>query len=516
MPKAEALTLVIHKHLPLRPVQVIERKDDVVVIHTSKRSKRKQNSRRRRPSNQFRSKIKSSPSGSSFGGFKDFTPSDLRFPTFPSKNFKTSNRGKEGPPSKNRPSYNFPQKPKRTQRPQKTKVEQSFSQSYGPPTNQQSYGPPAVSHIDTSHYVQPITLQQQQSSFPSFSINALEPASSNTFFNSNDGNKFSNQIGSFPLGGGSSFNVPKTSYGEPVRSASTDINSYQHNSNVASLLNQANKSNNNNNNNNRGSNNGFPKLPSKYEDSDFSTPNRHNPLKSNSFTSDYTNIDLDEEKEVSFNNNRDRQKNRFNKFNNYDYDFRNHKNPLIGLDDDNVDDEYDNLEYLFSSTRKPKSTTTTEISTTKRYRKGAFGKRNKPKLSQDHNLDTDDLRDAFTESTNNDFHEVALNSEDFLNFDSQRNHRKSSSPSQLHEIHLTLKAARKNPALRQAIGDDFQIVSIQKSLEKDPSMVDLFERRHDAQRFREFKVGSEINFSQAAPVMWNGEINSFPKNHKFT
>lgn len=272
----------------------------------------------------------------------------------------------------------------------------------------------------------------------------------------------------------------------------------------------------NKNNNNQQSNN-FPKLPSKYEESDFSTPTRHNPLNSNSFTSDFTHIDLDDSRNVVSTANR--QKNRFNKFNNYDYDFRNHRNPFIALDDDEDDDDDadNNADYLFSATRRPKTTTTTtteHTTTTRRYKKGAF-KKHKGKLSQNHNLDTDDLRDAFTESTNSDFHEVALNSDDFLNFDSQRNHRKSQQ-TQLHEIHSTLKAARKNPALRQALGDDFQIVSIQKSLEKDPSNVDLFQRRHDTQRFREFHVGSEINFSQAAPVVWNGEMNNFPRNHRFT
>lgn len=511
LPKAEALTLVIHKHVPLRPVKVIERKDDVVVIHTNgnSRNKRKPSTRRRRPSNQYRSKIRSPSSPSNFGGFKDFSSNDLRFPPFPSKNFKANSlKVKNGPPPpKSGPSYDYSPKPRRPQKRPQSKPLETVSPSYGPPT---------INHID-SHFVQPVTLQQQKHNFPTFTINALEPASSN-FYSTNDLTKFSPAIGNFPLGDGSSFDVQKTSYGEPIKSASTpDTSSYQFNSNLASILNQANK-------NNQIANN-FPKLPSKYEESEFSTPIRHNPLHSNSFTSDFSNInlglDLDDSKNVLSPSNR--QKNRFNKFNNYDYDFRNHKNPLIGLDDDdNDDDEYDNLEYAYSTTtRRPRitkftTTTTTEASTTKRYKKGAFGKRNRGKVSQDHNLDTDDLRDAFTESTNNDFHEIALNSDDFLNFDSQRNHRKSHSPSQLHEIHSTLKAARRNPALRQALGDDFQIVSIQKSLEKDPSTVDLFQRRHDTQRYREFQVGGEINFSQSSPVVWNGEMNNFPRNHKFS
>ncbi|CAH1719841.1 unnamed protein product [Chironomus riparius] len=503
LPKAEALTLVIHKHVPLRPFKVIERKDDVVVIHTNgNRNKRKPSTRRRRPSNQYRSKIRSSSNPSHFGGFKDFSSNDSRFPPFPSKNFRASSpKVKNGPPPKSNPSYDYNPKSRRPPKRPPTKQLESVSPSYGPPT---------INHID-SHFVQPVTLQQQQHNFPTFTINALEPASSN-FYSTNDVTKYSPAIGNFPLSDGSSFDVQKTSYGEPIKSASTpDTSSYQFNSNVASILNQINK-------NNQVAHN-FPKLPSKYEESEFSTPIRHNPLNSNSFTSDFSNIDLGDSKNVLSTSNT--QKNRFNKFNNYDYDFRNHKNPLIGLEDDG-DDEYDNLEYTYSTTtRRPRTTksttTTTEFSTTRRYnKKGAFGKRNRGKLSQEHNLDTDDLRDAFTESTNNDFHEIALNSDDFLNFDSQRNHRKSSSPSQLHEIHSTLKAARRNPALRQALGDDFQIVSIQKSLEKDPRTEDLFQRRHDTQRYREFHVGGEINFSQSSPVMWNGEMNNFPRNHKFS
>jgi hypothetical protein len=502
LPKAEALTLVIHKHVPLRPVKVIERKDDVVVIHTNgNRNKRKPSTRHRRPSNQYRSKIRSSSSPSNFGGFKDFSSNDSRFPPFPSKNFRASSpKVRHGPPPKSVPSYDYSPKPRRPPKRPQTKPLETVSPSYGPPT---------INHID-SHFVQPVTLQQQQHNFPSYTINALEPASSN-FYSTNDVTKYSPAIGSFPLGDGSSFDVQKTSYGEPIKSASTpDTSSYQFNSNVASILNQINK-------NNQIANN-FPKLPSKYEESEFSTPIRHNPLHSNSFTSDFSNIDLGDSQNTLSSSNR--QKNRFNKFNNYDYDFRNHKNPLIGLDDDNEDDEYENLEYTTTTTRRPRRTTTipttTEFSTTKRFKKGTFGKRNRGKLSQEHNLDTDDLRDAFTESTNNDFHEIALNSEDFLNFDSQRNHRKSQSPSQLHEIHSTLKAARRNPALRQALGDDFQIVSIQKSLEKNPNTVDLFQRRHDTQRYREFQVGGEINFSQASPAVWNGEMNTLPRNHKFS
>ncbi|KAG5680966.1 hypothetical protein PVAND_010441 [Polypedilum vanderplanki] len=527
-PKAEALTLVIKKHVPLRPVKVIERKDDVVVIHTSKRSKRKQTTRRqRRPSNQYRSKIKHNSavgSPSNFGGFKDFSSNDSRFAPFSQKPGRATNKYKYGPPnskSSSSPpvtSYEYNAPPPR--RPQS----QPSRHSHGSPAS-------SFNHIESHYAAQPVTLQQQQSNnLPSFSINSAEPPQNNNYFN-NEITKFSSQqpsntffnneiskfptISSFPLGGGSSFDIPKTSYGEPVRSASNiDTTSYQFNSNVVSALNNLNKVN--SNKVSTSNSNNFPKLPAKYETSDFSTPTRHNPLNSNSFTSDFTTFDLGEKStKLSTNSN---YPNRFNKFNNYDYDFRNHKTPLLSnIDDDEDDEDDEDLDYLYSTTARPKlritPTTTTEFTTTTRkFKKGVFGKRKRPvKFAQEHNLDTDDLRDAFTDATNDDFHEVALNSEDFLNFDSQRNVKKN----HLSELRSNLKLAKKNPALRSALGEDFQILSVQKSLEKNPSTAgDIFQRRRD-ENFREFRVGGDIRFSEAAPVVWNGDMNNKPLNHRF-
>lgn len=586
-PKAEALTLLVHRKVPVRPIKVIERSDDVVVIHTNKRTKRKPSTRgRRRPTNSFRSKIRSPGGTSNFGGFS----TNDRFPSFPSKKFnepvRASNKLKYGPPSNRAtgPSYDFNSQPRR---PPKRSQQSAPPQIYGPP-------PSSFNHIE-SEFNQPITLQQQQHSFPSFSINAVEPAAPQNFYGNNEITKFSTPIRDFPLGDGSTFG-PKTSYGEPIRSASTNqgTNSYQFNSNLQNILNQVKQQQQQQLQNQQqqlSQQNNFPKLPSRYEQNEFSTPTRHNPLNSNSFPTDFTGFDLSESQNIlstpvrnnnnnniNFNNN----KNRFNKFNNYDYDFgKNRATPTTGFgeeslknrptsyDDDEDDDDEEDLEYLIPSRRPVLRTTTTTTTqapfTTRKTKKGVFGnrKRKPTKVSQSHNLDTDDLRDAFTGESNNDFHEVALSSDDFLNFDSQRNNRRhqqnqenypdtknqnypilsksflgssknqqsftdviknsqsfqdgNKNPKNFAEIHSTLKAARKNSALRTALGDDFQIVSIQKSLEKDPKSASglNFLRGDDGEEdYKEFKVGSEINFSEAPT--WSGDMTAFPRNHRYS
>lgn len=587
-PKAEALTLLIQKRVPLRPIKVIERSDDVVVIHTKNRAKRKQNSRgRRRPSNQFRSKIR--PSGSSrpsssssnFGGFKDFSSNDLRFPPFPTKPPRASNKLKFGS-SKQRPSYDYNAQPARRPRPQQ--VVQTISTVYGPPAT-------SFNQIDTQ-YGAPLTLQQAQNNAPSFSVHTIEPIQTNFFgpsgqggggggninnnnnnnnynsqsYNNNNfggnsnsnsgGNSYNNfaaqnevtryptaqSISNFPLGDGSSFNVPKTSYGEPVRSASSpSTSSYQFNSIIGNQQPSNNRNHNNNPNNNNNNNiiassaNNFPKLPNRYDTSEFSTPTRPNPLNSNNY--DFGNLDAISESKNVFSSvpsgggqgvgSNQFQKNRFNKFNNFDYGFGKNYNDE---EDDDDDDEEENFDFIYT-TKRPRfsitttSTTTPIPTTTKRMRKGVFGKRKRPtKVAQNHNLDTDDLRDAFSESSNNDFHEVALNSEDFLSFDSQRNVKKALGNNPIHEIHSTLKHARKNPALREALGEDFQIISVEKSLEQNPNNNFggiNFQRRGDEERinneYREFSVGGGINFSGPQDKnMWNGDMNSFPRNHRFS
>lgn len=568
-PKAEALTLIIHKYPPsskLRPVKAIARNDDVVVIH-SNRPKRKPSSRKRRPSSsQYRSKIKpSSGSSSNFGGFKDFSSNDyrsgdFRFPPFPTKNFgeppRASNKYKYRPkPQKTFESYSsLPSK--KSRRP---------STNYGPPPKFNKYESTYNQEIEderpTSFDRRPLqTLQQQQSSFPSYSIDTVEPSSSNYYGTNAD--KYPQPISNFPLESGSSFKSQKTSYGSPVRAQGTSSSSnVNFNPNLGTTA-ISNVNANSNANYNLISN--FPKLPNRYEPNEFSTPTRSNPLAGSSgnpfLNPDYTNYnDVSETQNIqnfqaasnpNFNQdetfshnqnhnfnpnpnhnlnpnqnhninqnkkNQNRYKN-FNKFNNFDYDFKGQKNSSPDEDDD---DDSTNLDYLFS-TRRTTTTTTTPAPpppppTTKRPRKSGFGKRKRPgKISQAHNLDTDDLRDAFTESS--DFHEIALSSDDFINFDSQRQNKRSQNPQYLHEIHSTLKTARnQNSALRSALGEDFQIVSVQKSLEKDPSQVDFFQRKSDNSNDG-FVVGGDLRFGSAAaaPVMWNGDFKNFPRNHRFS
>ena len=540
-PKAEALTLVIHKFPPsskLRPIKVIDRNDEVVVIH-SNRPKRKPNSRKRRPSSsQYRSKIKHSlGSSSNFGGFKDFTSSEFRpgssheprpstsgssrFPPFPTKNFgeppRASNKYKFGTSSKpfEGYSYNSPQsQPKKSRRPTSRPTTQ-----YGPPPSLSQYESTFNNeNVQSPPFRKPLqTLQQQQSGFPSFSIDSVEP-SNNNYFSSN----LNKPISDFPLEAGSSFNYPKTSYGSPVQPSNFNFNPSLLETNLNSNPNQHFNPNLNQNHN---SNSNFPRLPSRYEPKDFSTPTRTNPLGGNPFLnpeySNFNEVAESQNVQTQSNQNRNRFKN-FNKFNNFDYDFKgqNPSQTSSSPSDEGYDDENDSLDYLFS-TRRPYFTTTTAITTTevpfttKRPKKGTFGKRKRPqaKIPQAHTLDTDDLRDAFTEST--DFHEVALSSDDFINFDSQRHNKRNQNPQFPHEIHSTLKTARKqSSALRSVLGDDYQIVSIEKSLEKNPSEVNFgFQRKND-----QVLVGSDLRFGSSAETSatWNGDFENFPRNHRFS
>lgn len=546
LPKAEALTLVVHKFPQspqLRPVKLIDRNDDVVVIH-SNRSKRRPSTRKRRPSSsQYRSKIKNLPgSSSNFGGFKDFTSTDFRggsssdyrpntssrFPTFPTKHFgeppRASNKYKFGSNPYEGYSYN-PPKVKKSKRPSVSKPKPI----YGPPPSFNQYEstfnkePAQSSHFDGKPLQ---TLQQQQSSFPSYSVDTVESSGSNYYGGGSD--QYPQPISNFPLDSGSSYNIPQTSYGSPVQPQTYSNFNYNPNLLATNLNSNSNKNSNPNSNPSQSSNSNFPKLPNRYEPKDFSTPTRTNPLNGNSFSNpEYQNFnDVAETQNVhtALNDNRQRFKN-FNKFNNFDYDFKGgsssvQANSSPSDEGYDSDDESDNLDYLFS-TRRPNfratttTTTTTEApSTTKRPKKGSYGKRKRPgKISQSHTLDTQDLREAYTESS--DFHEVALSSDDFTNFDSQRHNKRNHVPQFPHEIHATLKSARKqSSALRTALGDDFQIVSIEKSLEKNPSDVNFgFQRKND-----HILIGSELKFGSAAEAssIWNGDFENFPRNHRFS
>lgn len=546
-PKAEALTLVIHNFpMPkLRPVKLSDRNDDIVVIH-SNRPKRKPNTRNRRPSSQFRSKIKNpGSSSSSFGGFKDFSSSsDFRFPPFSTKNLaeppRASNKYKNGPPKAALDGYSYIP-------PSKKRPKKKPSSLYGPPPSfsqfESSYDAPS-SPLNGQRLQTLQSIQQHQTQFPSFSSEPVDPAIANFYTASND--KFPQPINNFPLEQAPTYNSHKTSYGNPVRGSSNPSNfNYNANilgtsldSNLNSNLGSQSSSYSNFNQNienpipkqktkqNQNSNSNFPKLPSRYEPKDFSTPMKQNPLSGNGnhFLNEYSGFnDGSETQNVHAtanhnlnNNNRNRlnKVSSFNKFNNFDYDFKGTKNSAPEEDED----DEGNYDYNAYTTRRPTTTTTTEEPepSTKRPKKNIFGKRKRPtKIPQTHILDTDDLRDAFTESS--DFHEIGLNSDDFINFDSQRNNKRNHQQS-LHEIHSTLKTARKqSSALRTALGDDFEIVSVQKSLEKDPNDVDPFgfERKHD----QDFVVDSDISFAPFAAnspdVMWNGDVKNFPRNHRF-
>lgn len=430
------------------------------------------------------------------------------------------------------------------------------------------------------------TLQQQQQNFPSFSIDTVEPVNSNFFNSQNEKfpqpiSNFPLESGS------NFNTPQKTSYGEPIKGQSKNPNNFNFNPNIVTTNLNQNQNQNQNYNQNQNQNQNFnknhnidfddnshansntnlgidqtrylnqlnqninkkvnsrpvktkqnvnnfnpnptsnsetfPKLPSRYEPEDFSTPHRSNPLQNsgNQFLNEYSNFnEVNSPSETSsftpgLTKNRNRFNN-FNKFSNFDYDFGKYKNtPVPDPEADDEDDEEIGLEFLYTTRRTTTTTTPAPTTTTtKRPKKNGFGvKRKRPgKISPNHNLDADDLRDAFTEST--DFHEVALSSDDFVDhFDSQRQNKRHSNQ-YLHEIHSTLKTARnQNHAFRSALGDGFEIVSVQKSVEKDPSEEDPFgfQRKSD-----NFVVGSDIQFGvHPAPVVWSGDFNNYPKNHRY-
>lgn len=533
-PKAEALTLVIHD-LPTSPrlanippqVKLIkERSDDVVHVFHTRPKRQRQSSRKRRPSSSsnFRSRIKSPPSyqSSNFGGFKDFTSSDFRNPP---RGFaeppRAKNKYKFGPPNSEGYSYSPSQKPaKKSQK--RERPAGGPSKNFGPP--------PSQNQVDTQFAAAPSsasqnffvdhgsiqTLQQHAGNFGNFDA----PQSNfNAGFDNNE--QFVKPLNNFPLEKGPSYNFPKTSYGYPVRSINTPQGITK--TNQFSVLGT----------NLDGSvNPTFPKFPNRYEQTDFSTPQRSNPtqIQNHFFNSGITNNnnggnfeDPSEQQNFPTQSNRVNFK-QFNKFKNFDYDF-NKRYP--GLVDDDEDDEADeSTDYVFKA-RRPVPTTTTTTTTTpfpftpksRPNKKKNFGggRKNRPgKVPQTHNLDTDDLRDAYGEAT--DIMEYSSSAEDYKNFqpdfDSQRNTRRNHNPTNLHELSSTLKSAKiQNHALRTALGDDFQLVSIHKSLEKNPRDVDFgFLKKNDYFN-REFNVGGEINFGGQQQQQHSWPEN-FPKNHR--
>lgn len=545
-PKAEALTLVIHD-LPTSPQQmnippqvkvIKERSDDVVHVFHSRPKRQRQSSRKRRPSSNsnFRSRIKSPPSfqSSSFGGFKDFTSSDFRNPpSSPVRGFaeppRAKNKYKFGPTTTQVEGYNYTpaQKSKKSQkreRPSGGIHQLQNNKNFGHP-------PPSQNQVDTQFAASPSSASQNFF-VDHTSIQTLQQGFNNGFgnfpsqndapqHNFNNDDSFIKPLNNFPLEKGPSYNFPKTSYGYPVRSINTPQGITK--TNQFSVLGT----------NLDGSlNSQFPKLPNRYEQNEFSTPTRSNP---SAIGNPFLNNANNDEQQPIF----PQQSNRvnfkqFNKFKNFDYDFKNRYPGLI--DDEDEDDEADESgDYVFRA-RRPRPvlnpTTTTTTTTTpspftpkqRPKKKNSFGKfKNRPQQRlppQTHNLDTDDLRDAYGEASDV-VSEYSSSAEDYKNFnpdfDSQRNTRRNHNPINLHELSSTLKSAKhQSPALRTALGDDFQIVSVQKSLEKDPRDVDFgFLKKHDYFD-REFNVGGEINFggnnfNHQQPAVWP---ENFPKNHR--
>jgi hypothetical protein len=542
-PKAEALTLVIHD-LPTSPQQmnippqvkvIKERSDDVVHVFHTRPKRQRQSSRKRRPSSNsnFRSRIKSPPSlqSSSFGGFKDFTSSDFRNPpSSPLRGFaeppRAKNKYKFGPTTTQVEGYNYSpssQKSKKSQKRERPAGGIQQNKNFGFPS-------PSQNQIDTQFAAAPSsasqnffvdhpsiqTLQQHNNGFGNFP--ALNDAPHQSF---NNDDSFVKPLNNFPLEKGPSYNFPKTSYGYPVRSINTPQGITKTNqfsvlgTNLDGSLNPT-----------------FPKLPNRYEQNEFSTPTRSNPSQnSNPFFNNNNNNNDEPQPTFPAQSNRVNFK-QFNKFKNFDYDFKNRYPGVVEDDDDDEDDEADDSrDYVFRARRPLNPTTTTTTTTTpspftpkqRPKKKNAFGKfKNRPqqqRVPQTHNLDTDDLRDAYGEASDV-INEYSSSAEDYKNFnpdfDSQRNTRRNHNPINLHELSSTLKSAKhQSPALRTALGDDFQIVSVHKSLEKDPRDVDFgFLKKHDYFN-REFNVGSEINFGgvnhHQQPAVWP---ENFPKNHR--
>lgn len=534
-PKAEALTLVIHD-LPTSPrlanippqVKVVkERSDDIVHVYHTRPKRQRQSSRKRRPSSNsnFRSRIKSPPSSqSNFGGFKDFSSSDFRNPP---RGFgeppRATNKYKFGPPQKSQQQqfegYNYSP-------PQKQSNKKSQKRERPPIAKVKNIGPPNIpqsqNQLDAQFAAAPSSASQ--AFFVNHSPAHNFPPQHDAAQSSND-DHFIRPLNDFPLEKGPNFNFPKTSYGYPVRQ---HVNS---NPNSNPGITKTNQFSVLGTNLDGTPNSNFPRLPNRYEQNEFSNPSRPN-LLNNGNNQNHQNQNLFVN-EFNVGNSPDatqnypQQSNRhsfrqFNKFKNFDYDY---KNRFTSPSDDDDDEEADySSDYVFKSKRPviPTTTTTTTTTpypfTTKHRPKKSFGKKNRPgKVSQSHNLDTDDLRDAYGDSS--DFHEIISSSaEDYkgfnTEFDSQRNTRRNQNPVNLHELPSTLKNHQNT--LRSALGDNFEIVSVQKSLEKDPRDVNLnlgFIKKHDFFN-REFSVGSELNFghTQHNPAaVWP---ENFPKNHR--
>lgn len=313
-----------------------------------------------------------------------------------------------------------------------------------------------------------------------------------------------------------------------------------------------------------------PNLPNYYDQNEFKTPTRtSNGLQTSASNiydpEDYTAYinDVSESKKVHV---KAKQKTKSPppiKFEDLEKELKSIKIPLS-------DESRDDIKYAFTS-----RTTTTTTTKKPRYRR-----KKKPKIttSDQHNLDTDDLRDAFGDNTH--YHEVSLTPDELLEFEPQRkvvhsrpvgvsssknyvllsSQNKGAKSSEEEEdepprtkIHSTLTRTRYKNANKPNYPSSFpmksaqtkknegvQIVSIEKSKshsfyggavpENDFLNSYGLSRRNDG-TVNEYSVGTGISFGRPIQPqsnrknghlgdtitgIWDADYDPLPKNHKFS
>lgn len=153
-----------------------------------------------------------------------------------------------------------------------------------------------------------------------------------------------------------------------------------------------------------------PKLPNYYDQNEFKTPTRtSNGLQASSANiydpEDYTAYlnDVSESKKIHVKAKQKYKNSPPTKFEELEKELKSIRIPS--------EESRDDIKYAFTSRTSPITTTTTK--------KPRYRRKKKPKVpSNQHNLDTDDLRDAFGDNT--DFHEVSLTPDELLDFEPQR------------------------------------------------------------------------------------------------
>lgn len=307
-----------------------------------------------------------------------------------------------------------------------------------------------------------------------------------------------------------------------------------------------------------------PPLPNHYDQHEFKTPTRtSNGLQtgSNSFydPQDYTTYlnDVSESKKIPV---KTKQKSKYPKVN-----FEDLEQQLKSITlPPSFSDSEDDLRYAFTQ-RTPTTTTTT---TTKRPK---YRRRKKPQYASNnqHTLDTDDLKDAFSDNT--DFHEVSLTPDELLEFEPQRKVVNNARPTAItnpnqfsryknsyknveptaseseevtepprSKIHSTLTRSRirngnrNKPTSYPLKSPNQKDEKIEMSIEKSKSHAfyggavpeneflnsfGLARRSDDS--VNEFSVGTGISFGGAnqgdtITGVWNSDYDPLPKNHKYS